>query len=100
MLTVFQMVAVVLFCLGFFGLMYKTSLVEMLIGMELMLNGAALSIVAAGQYTAASASLGQISTLLVMGLEAGEGALVLAIILIVKERFRQVESDDVSSLKG
>jgi NADH-quinone oxidoreductase subunit K len=100
MLPVFQLVGVAMFSLGFFGLVYKTSLVEMLIGMELMLNGAALSIIAAVEYTAAPAPLGQLAALLVMGLAAAESALVLAIILIVRRRFGRVETDEVSVLKG
>ncbi len=100
MLPIFQFVGIAMFGLGFFGLLYKTSFVEMLIGVELMLNGAALSIMAAAQFTAASAALGQLATLLVMGLAAAESALVLAIILIVRKRFGRVESDEISSLKG
>ena len=100
MLPVLQVLGIVMFSLGVFGIIYKRSFVEMLIGVELMLNGAGLNIMAAAQFTQASAPLGQLSALLVMGLAAAESTLVLAIVIIVRNRFGHVESDLVSDLKG
>ena len=99
-LVIYQLVAVGLLVLGLFGFMTRKSLVGMLICVELMLNGAGLSIVAAGQMTDAPADLSQLSTLLVMGLAAAEATLVLAIILVVSKRFGSAESEKVSELKG
>ena len=56
-------------------LAYRKTFVGMLICVELMLNGAGLSIVAASQLTAANAALGQLAALLVMGLAAAEATL-------------------------
>ncbi len=71
----------------------------MLISVELMLNGAGLSIVAAAQLTEADATLGQLGTLLVMGLAAAEATLVLAIIVVVSRRFGTTETSAISTLK-
>lgn len=98
-LVMFQLVALMLLCLGLFGIVTRRSLVGMLISVELMLNGAGLSIVAAGQLTEADAVLGQLSTLLVMGLAAAEATLVLAIIVVVSRRFGSTRTSDVSTLK-
>jgi len=100
MLSIYQYIAFIMFGLGLFGVMYRRSLVGMLIGVELMLNGSALSIMAAAQFTAAPAPLAQLSTLLVMGLAAAETTLVLAIVIIVDKRFGHVESENVSTLRG
>lgn len=99
-LLLYQCVALVLLGIGFFGIVWRRSLVGMLIGVELMLNGAALSIVAAGQLTRSDAALTQLAALLVMGLAAAEATLVLAIALIVARRFGHVEADNLADLRG
>lgn len=99
-LTLYQLAAVALLCIGFFGLCMRRSLVGMLISVELMLNGAGLSIMAAAQLTEASAVLGQLATLLVMGLAAAEATLVLAIVVVVARRFGNTRTNEVTTLKG
>jgi NADH-quinone oxidoreductase subunit K len=71
-----------------------------LISVELMLNGAGLALVASSRLTPALDELGQLGTLLVMGLAAAEATLVLAIILIVSRRFGTTEIADIATLKG
>lgn len=99
-LQLYQLVALLLLCVGLYGFIWRRSLVGMLICLELMLNGAGLSIVAASKHTSADAVLGQLGALLVMGLAAAEATLVLAIILVVTRRFKTSESIGVSELKG
>ena len=99
-LMLYQLVAVFLLVVGFLGLVRRRSLVGMLICVELMLNGAGLSIVAAAQLTEANAALGQLGTLLVMGLAAAEATLVLAIVVVVAKRCKATDIDTVTSLKG
>ncbi|PKU26147.1 NADH-quinone oxidoreductase subunit NuoK [Telmatospirillum siberiense] len=98
-LTLYQLVALLLLVIGLYGIVVRRTLVGMLISVELMLNGAGLSIVAAAQLTEANAVLGQLGTLLVMGLAAAEATLVLAIIIVVSRRFGTVETDAISTLK-
>lgn len=99
-LVMYQLVAVFLFGIGLFGIIHRKSLVGMLICVELMLNGAGLSIVAAGMLTPAPDAGGQLTTLLVMGLAAAEATLVLAIILVVVKRFGSGASSIITDLKG
>ena len=99
-LTLFQLAALILLAIGMYGLVWRKSLVGMLISVELMLNGAGLSIVAAGQLSPGGGSLAQLATLLVMGLAAAEATLVLAIVLVVVRRFGHGESQDIFELKG
>jgi NADH-quinone oxidoreductase subunit K len=99
-LMLFQLTAMLLLVVGLFGMIIRRSLVGMLISVELMLNGAGLSIVSATQLTEADAVLGQLATLLVMGLAAAEATIVLTIILVVVKRAKTGEADRASELKG
>lgn len=99
-LILYQAVAIFLLCVGLFGLAHRKTFVGMLICVELMLNGAGLSIVAAAQLTPADSVLGQLAALLVMGLAAAEATLVLAILIVVARRFGRADQDTVAELRG
>ncbi len=99
-LVMYHLAALMLLGLGVYGLTSRKSLVGMLISVELMLNGAGLALVASSRLTPAIDQLGQIGTLLVMGLAAAEATLVLAIILIVSRRFGTTASASIATLKG
>jgi NADH-quinone oxidoreductase subunit K len=99
-LALYQMVGLFMLAVGLGGLIWRRTLVGMIISLELMLNGAGLSIVAAAQLTPADAILGQLGALFVMGLAAAEAALILAIVLIVVKRFHTSDAGDVSQLRG
>ena len=98
-LTLFQLVGLFLLCIGIFGLVWRKTLVGMLISLELMLNGAGLSMVAAGQLTEGDAVRGQLATLFIMGLGAAEATLVLAIIFVVVKRTGSARTETISQLK-
>lgn len=99
-LVMYHLAALVLLGLGIYGLTNRKSLVGMLISVELMLNGAGLALVASSRLTPAIDQLGQIGTLLIMGLAAAEATLVLAIILVVSRRFGTTSSASIAILKG
>jgi len=99
-LMLFQLVGVFLFCVGVFGLVWRKTLMGMLIALELMINGAGLSIVAAAQLTEGDAVRGQLAALFVMGLAAAEATLMLAIILVVVKRFKSGQTDRISQMRG
>ena len=98
-LFLFHLAGLALLGLGLFGLVQRKTLVGMLISVELLLNGAGLSIVASAKLTPADELLGQLSSLLIMGLAASEATLVLAIILVVLRRFGSVETDTIATLR-
>lgn len=99
-LTLFQLVGVFLFSVGIFGLVRRKTLVGMLIALELMINGAGLSIVAAAQLTRGDAVTGQLAALFVMGLAAAEATLMLAIVLVVFKRFKHTKAHGISRMRG
>jgi|APHig6443718053_1056840.scaffolds.fasta_scaffold35598_1 NADH-quinone oxidoreductase subunit K len=96
----YQLVAAMLLGIGLYGVVSRKTLIGLLIGVELMLNGAGLSMVAAAQLTPMDGVLGQLGTLFVMGLAAAEATLVLAIVLVVARRMGDARCDTVSELKG
>ncbi len=98
-LFLFHLAGLLLLGLGLYGLIQRRPLVGMLISIELLLNGAGLSIVASAKLTGADDVLGQLSALLIMGLAAAEATLVLAIILVVLRRFGSVETDTIATLR-
>jgi NADH:ubiquinone oxidoreductase subunit 11 or 4L (chain K) len=95
-LVLYQIAALVLLAFGILGLTRRRTLVGMLICVELMLNGAGLSIGAAAQLTAMDSATGQLGTLLVMGLAAAEATLILAIIVVY---YRRTGSTRTMSIK-
>ena len=99
-LMLFQLVGVFLFSVGIFGLVWRKTLMGMFIALELMINGAGLSIVAAAQLTEGDAVRGQLAALFVMGLAAAEATLMLAIILVVVKRFKSGQTDRISQMRG
>ena len=99
-LMLFQLVGVFLFAAGLAGLVWRKTLVGMLIALELMINGAGLSIVAAAQLTGGDAVKGQLAALFVMGLAAAEATLLLAIILVLTRRLKSDRTDDIFQMKG
>lgn len=99
-MTIYHLVAVFLLCIGLFGILYRRTLVGMILGIELMLNGAGLSIMASAQLTPTPNEIGQIGTLLVMGIAAAEATLLLAILLVVSKRFKSVEAAKLTTMRG
>ncbi len=71
----------------------------MLISVEMLLNGAGLSVVAAAKLTPASDAVGQLAAIFIMGLAAAEATLVLAMMVVVYRRFDTVATDALTSLK-
>ncbi len=99
-MSIYHLVAIFLLCLGLFGIVYRRTLVGIVLGIELILNGAGLSIMASAQLTPTPNELGQVGALLVMGLAAAEATLLLAILLLVSKRFKNVEADKLITMRG
>ncbi|MBI5518713.1 MAG: NADH-quinone oxidoreductase subunit K [Desulfovibrio sp.] len=99
-LFLFHLAGLLLLGLGFYGLARRRSLVGMLIALELLLNGAGLSVAASCQLGGGDPVAGQLTSLLIMGLAAAEATLVVAIILVVTLRAGDSNIDSVSELKG
>jgi NADH-quinone oxidoreductase subunit K len=94
-----MLAALLLLAIGLAGLVSRRTLVGMLISVELLLNGAGLSVVAAAKLTPASDSIGQLTAIFIMGLAAAEATLVLAMMVVVHRRFGTVSTEALTTIK-
>src|SRR5258708_40325686 len=95
----FLMVGAVLFGLGLFTVMTRRNAVGILLGVELILNAAALNFVAFEHWVAGGVA-GQVFTVFIIILAASEAAIALAIVLQVYRGFRSIAADELSDLKN
>ncbi|MBS1529034.1 MAG: NADH-quinone oxidoreductase subunit NuoK [Bacteroidetes bacterium] len=97
-LTDFLVVGAALFCTGLYVILTKHNAIQVLIGIELMLNAANLNLVAFGRYDKLNNG-GQIFTLFSITLAAATTAVALAIILNVYKRYKTIDPNKIDELK-
>ncbi len=89
------LLALALFCIGLYGVLFRRHLIGILIGAELMLNAASLNFMAFNYWVVEDPAVGQIVVLFIIGLAAAEAAVALSVVLSI---FRKLESADVRHL--
>ncbi len=92
------MVGAVLFCTGLYMIVSKHNAIQILIGIELMLNAAILNLVAFGRYDKLNNG-GQIFALFAIVLAAATTAVALAIILNVYKKYKTIDPRRINNLK-
>jgi NADH:ubiquinone oxidoreductase subunit K len=97
-LTDFLIVSAALFCIGLYMILTKQNAIQILIGIELMLNAAILNLVAFGKYDKINNG-GQIFALFAIVLAAATTAVALAIILNVYKKYRTIDPGKINQLK-
>jgi NADH-quinone oxidoreductase subunit K len=97
-LTDFLVVSVSLFCIGLYMIVSKRNAIQILIGIELILNSAILNLVAFGRHDSVNNS-GQIFALFAIVLAAATTAVALAIILNVYRKYKTIDPGKVNNLK-
>jgi len=97
-LTDYLAVSAGLFCIGLFMMVTKRNAIQILIGIELMLNAAILNLVAFGKYDRFNNG-GQMFALFAIVLAAATTAVALAIILNVYRRYKTIDPDKVDKLR-
>ena len=90
--------AAVLFVLGLTALVIRRNLLLMLIGLEIMINAAALALVVAGSYWGQAD--GQVMYILAISLAAAEASIGLALLLQLYRRRQTLNIDTVSEMRG
>ena len=97
-LTDFLIVSAALFCIGLYMIVSKHNTIQVLIGIELMLNAAVLNLVAFGRYDRIH-NAGQVFALFAIVLAAATTAVALAIILNVYRRYKTIDPAEINRLK-
>jgi NADH-quinone oxidoreductase subunit K len=90
--------AAILFVLGLIGVLTRRNMVFVLMCLEIMLNAAALAFVVAGARWGQAD--GQIMFLMIISLAAAEVAVGLALVLQMFQRFKTLDLDVLSKMKG
>src|SRR5437867_12488222 len=94
----YLLVGAVLFVCGVLCMATKRNAIGVLIGVELVLNGANINLVAFAHFNPAFAVEGAIFALLVIVLAAGEAAIALAIVLNFYNNHMTVDVDNAEEL--
>ncbi len=92
------LVAAILFVLGLVGVLVRRNLIFVLMSIEIMLNAVGLAFVAAGSRFGKGD--GQIMFILVLTLAAAEVSIGLALILRIFYRFKTLDADTLSRMRG
>ena len=96
----YLLVALLLFCIGLYGLVQRRSLIGMLIALELMLAAVSLNVVAVTSLSGSSSSVGQVVALILIGVAAAEGAIALSLFVAIQREVQSIDVEDLSELKG
>ena len=91
-------IGVALFSIGLTTVIVKKNTIMVLLGVELMLNGANVNLVAFSRYDANLQ--GQVFALFVIVIAAAEAAIALAIVMKVYQYFQTADLDKIDELKG
>ena len=91
-------IAAFLFTLGLVGVLVRRNLLYVLMSIEVMLNAAALSFVAAGARWGGAD--GQVVFVLVLTVAAAEAAVGLALLLLARGKMDTLNADSLSMLRG
>jgi len=107
-------VSAAVFCIGMFGALTRRNAINVLMGIELMLNAVNLNAVAFWRYTSPVADLGadesagrfivgmdgQVFVVMIIALAAAEAAVGLALIIAIYRSRRTVALDDFTLMQG
>jgi NADH:ubiquinone oxidoreductase subunit K len=88
-----------LFSIGLFGVLARKNAVAILMGVELMLNGVNVNLVALWRYRSSDAIAGQVWAVIVIAVAAAEVAVGLALFIALYRRRKTIVADEVDLMK-
>ncbi len=88
-----------LFCTGLYMVLTKNNAIQVLIGIEFIINAAVINLVAFGKYDKYNNG-GQLFALFAIVLAAAGTAVALAIILNVYRKFKTIDPEKINALKN
>jgi NADH-quinone oxidoreductase subunit K len=98
-LSHFLIISACLFCIGLYAVLTKKNAIQILIGIEFMINAAVLNFVAFGKFDKVNGG-GQLFALFAIVLAAAGVAVALAIILNVYKHFKTIDPSKINKLKN
>ena len=97
-LTHYLVISALLLCIGLLTVATRRNAVAILMGVELILNAAALNFVAFSHYVHGAID-GQVFTVFIIILAAAEATVALAIVLAIFRNFRVIDVEDTTTLR-
>jgi NADH:ubiquinone oxidoreductase subunit K len=98
-LSHYLIISAALFALGIMAVLTRKNAVNVLMGVELILNSANINLVAFSRFVSANLD-GQLFAIFVIVIAAAEAAVALAIVLSMYRLLKSVNLDKADSLKG
>jgi len=95
----FLIVSAILFSLGIMAVLSRRNVIMVLMGVELILNSANINFIAFSRFTDLGLD-GHMIGLFVIIMAAAEAAVALAIVLNIYNRFKTINLDEISQLRG
>ena len=96
---IYLLVALFLLFCGIAGVVYRRTLIGMLVSMELIMNGAGLNLVALNRFVSPENAYGMAFTLIIMGIAAAEAAIALGIIILIFRKYGHIQGGDLTEMK-
>jgi len=98
-LSWFLIVAAALFCIGLYGVLARRNAINVLMGIELMLNAVNINLVAFWRYGRSGELTGMVFAIFVIALAAAEAAIGLALIIAIYRSRNTVVVEEIDMLK-
>lgn len=95
----YLVVSALLLIIGVYGIVQRRSFIGMLISAELILAGAGLNFMAFNRFMAPEPAVGQVFTLIIMGVAAAETAIGVSFILAVYRQFKTIDPIQLNELQ-
>ena len=92
--------AVLLFCIGAFGVLVRRNVIVVVMCLELMLNAVNIALVAISNFRAGALGAGTLFSLFIITLAAAEVTVGLAVVIANYRNRRTVQTDQYDELKG
>jgi NADH-quinone oxidoreductase subunit K len=92
--------AVLLFCIGAFGVLVRRNVIVVVMCLELMLNAVNIALVAISNFRGGALGAGTLFSLFIITLAAAEVTVGLAIVIANYRHRRTVQTDQYDELKG
>jgi NADH-quinone oxidoreductase subunit K len=92
--------AVLLFCIGAFGVLVRRNVIVVVMCLELMLNAVNIALVAISNFRGGVLGAGTLFSLFIITLAAAEVTVGLAIVIANYRNRRTVQTDQYDKLKG
>jgi len=98
-LNTYLFISLFLFFCGLLGVLYRRTLIGMLVSIELIMNGAGLNLIAFNRFSSEDNPYGMVFTLFIMGISAAEAAIALGIIILIFRKYKHAEGGEIKEMK-